>query len=96
MTYLEQLETAKKNNIDCAKLYIAEEVAVIFGREHERFEDVCEAVYNLWLGTDLISINTLVNSVKELLDKEEITIDGVFHHKQDWDDVIEYACYYGC
>jgi len=94
MTYTETLALAKAHNIDIAQLAIAYEVACCYeqGIETPRFEDICRAVYNLWLKTDHIEVNTLVLALQDAIDNEGCTLDDVLSYGESWHMVIELAC----
>ena len=91
MTYRENLELARAQNIDLARLSVAYEVECCCG-EVERFEDICEAVYNLWLKTEHIEINTLVLALEDGIKNQGCTLDDVLAYGESWDMVIDLAC----
>lgn len=94
MTYAENLALAKEHNIDIAMLDIAHEVACCYpkGTKTKRFEDICRAVYNLWLDTYKISINQLVLALKDGIETQDCTLDDVLARGESWDLVIDLAC----
>lgn len=92
MLFAETLALAKSQNINILDLDIAYEVACIFGQEHERYEDICKAVYNLYMKTDRMSINCLACALQQCIDEGEVSLDRVLAWEEDFDYVVEYAC----
>jgi len=94
MTYTENLALARAHNVDIVMLNIAYEVECCYeqGTDTPRFEDICEAVYNLWLKTEHIEINTLVLALKDGIETQGCTLDNVLHYGESWDMVIDLAC----
>jgi len=92
MTFTQTLALAKQHNIDILDLDVAYEVACIFGEEHERYEDICKAVYNLYMKTDRMSINCLACALQQCIDEGEATLDGVLAWEEDFNTVVEWAC----
>lgn len=94
MTYTEQLALARAHNINIAMLTIAYEVECCYeqGTATPRFEDICQAVYNLWLKTEHIEINTLVLALKDGIATQGCTLDDVLAYGESWHMVIELAC----
>ena len=94
MNYTETLALAKAQNIDISKLAIAYEVECCYaeGVKTPRFEDICNAIYNLWLKTEHIEINTLVLALKDGIENQGCTLDDVLAYGESWDMVIDLAC----
>lgn len=90
MNYRETLEFAKANKVDIAKLMIANEVECVF-KSNSRFEDKCQAIYNLWLKTEGITINQLCLALQYGITKGELSLDRVLKYEEDFDEVIELA-----
>ena len=92
MTYLEQIDTAEANNIDAGDLYLAQIVAWNFGKDHPDFERVCSAVKTLWLDTDKAAQDDIAYALKDLLENEEVSLDGVMRKgTEDYKKVRDYA-----
>lgn len=94
MTFSEQLALAKQNNINIAELNIAYEVECSYeeGANTPRFEDICKAVYNLWLKTEGLEVCQLISALKDAIKTQGCTLDGVLAYKDDWNMVIDLAC----
>ena len=94
MTYTEQLALARAHNINIAKLAIAYEVECCYeqGKDTPRFEDICQAVYNLWLKTEHIEVNTLVLALQDGIKTQGCTLDDVLAYGDSYDMVIDLAC----
>lgn len=92
MNYTQTLALAEAHDINICTLIIADEVRCTFGRNHERYEDVCNAVYNLYMKTDRLSVACLTEALSQMLNKYGATLDNVLHYGQDFDEVIELAC----
>jgi len=94
MTYAATLALAKANNIDLGKLNTAEEVAATFGIDHKDYESICLIIYAMWLKCDVsIQVWHLVASLKQLLENKQITLENVLTLGDDYDKVVENACY---
>ena len=94
MTYAETLALAKAHNIDLGKLNTADEVAVTFGTDHPQYEHICTVIYAMLLKCDVsIQVWHLVASLKQLLDNEQIALENVLTLGDDYDKVVENACY---
>lgn len=94
MTFSEQLALAKQNNINIAELNIAYEVECSYeeGVNTPRFEDICKAVYNLWLKTEGLEVCQLISALKDAIKTQGCTLDGVLAYGDDWHMVIDLAC----
>lgn len=94
MTFSEQLALAKQNNINIAELNIAYEVECSYeeGVNTPRFEDICKAVYNLWLKTEGLEVCQLISALKDAIKTQGCTLDGVLTYGDDWHMVIDLAC----
>lgn len=94
MNFAEQIKAAQDSNINIAMLSVAYEVKCVhLLRIHTpRFEDICKAVYNLWLETDHIEINQLVCALKDGIETQDCTLDDVLAYGESWDLVIDLAC----
>ena len=94
MTYTEQLALARAHNINIAKLAIAYEVECCYeqGKDTPRFEDICQAVYNLWLKTEHIEVKTLVLALQDGIKTQGCTLDDVLAYGDSYDMVIDLAC----
>lgn len=94
MTFSEQLALAKQNNINIAELNIAYEVECSYeeGVNTPRFEDICKAVYNLWLKTEGLEVCQLISALKDAIKTQGCTLDGVLDYEDDWNMVIDLAC----
>lgn len=97
MTFKEQLELAKKNNIDISQLAIAYEVECTFDQGSERpdFNELCGAVWLLWFKTENLSIETLTKALKHTLD-DGATLKDVLAYGPGWNKTIERATYEEC
>ena len=94
MNYTETLALAKAQNIDISKLTIAYEVECSYeeGVNTPRFEDICKAVYNLWLKTEGLEVCQLISALKDAIKTQGCTLDGVLAYEDDWNMVIDLAC----
>lgn len=78
MKYIEQLERAKKNNINSTKLFVANDVDTLLKDYSQKldediFEKICAIVYEYYLKIDYSSINDVAKIVCELfMDEQEI------------------------
>ena len=97
MTFKEQLELAKKSNIDISQLTIAHEVDCVFdqGSERQDFDKLCGAIWLLWLKSENLSIETLTKALKHTLDNGA-TLEDVLAYGPGWDKTIERATYEEC
>ena len=91
MNYKQNLECARAHRVDIAKLNVAFEVEDCFGNV-ERFEDICEAVFQMWLHTEKADLYTLTRALKDGIETQDCTLDDVLDYGESWDLVIELAC----
>jgi len=94
MNYTETLKKAKEHNIDIIKLDVAYEVECCYenGTNEPRYEDICKAVYKLYMKTEGLSINQICLALKDGIKNEGCTLDDVLNYGNSWDMVIDLAC----
>lgn len=71
MKYIEQLELAKKEQINITKLFVAYEIDILLGKynkevKEDSFEELCSAVYEYYIKIDYASINDVAKIVCDL------------------------------
>ena len=96
MSFKQTLKLAKAHNISVIELMVADEVAWIFGKKHPRYESICSIVYTMYMKTEGLTVNSLANSLRDLLDKREVKLRNVLGYESDYDTVVENACYMYC
>ena len=87
--YKKIIRIAKENGIDAQDLYVAQEVAWNFGKDYDRFNDICEAVKMIWGKTDHLSYGDICYALYVLTEDERVTIDDVL--KGNYGAVTEFA-----
>ncbi len=86
MKYIEQLQMAKKNNINITKVFIANEIDILLKDyskkiDDETFEKICFIVYENYLKIDYSSINDVAKIVCELFMKEQEIEEEIIREK---------------
>ena len=86
MKYIEQLEFAKKNNINITKLFVANEVDILLKDyrkkiDEEIYEEICFIVYEYYLKIDYTSINDVAKIVCELFMHEQKIEEEIIREK---------------
>lgn len=97
MNFKEQLELAKKNDIDVSQLTIAHEVDCTYDQGSERpdFDKICEAIWLLWLKSEGLSIEDLTEALRQELE-DGTMLEDVLAYGPGWDKTIERATHMGC
>lgn len=86
MKYIEQLKSAKKNNINPTKLFVANEVDILLKDYSKKidgkiFEEICLIVYENYLKIDYSSINDVAKIVCELFIHEQKIEEKIIREK---------------
>lgn len=87
--YKELIELAEENGIDVQDLYIAQEVVWNFGKDCERFNDICEAVKMIWDKSDHLDYDDICYALSHLIEDGRVTIDDVLNG--DYEEVNNFA-----
>ena len=95
MSFKDQLNLAKQHNINVCDLTIANEVASFFNINHPRFEEICMVIQRAYLKHEHLSEHDLCCALSRDLQKGEITLENFLKYGDDYDKVIDDACYVG-
>ena len=87
--YKKIIQLAEEKGIDAQDLYVAQEVAWNFGKDCERFNDICEAVKMIWGKSDHLAYGDICYALYRLIEDDEVTLDDVLNG--DYEEVQDFA-----
>lgn len=87
--YKKLIQLAEEKGIDAQDLYVAQEVVWNFGKDCERFNDVCEAVKMIWNKSDHLAYGDICYALCHLIEEDEVTLDDVLNG--DYEAVNDFA-----
>ena len=92
--YKEQLEKAKKYDIDWVSLYVANEIEVYFeavgiNLNEEEFESVCSFIEDCYLSSEYSGVADCVKAMTDIIENEReenknISIDEIINKTSKW------------
>lgn len=87
--YKKLIQLAEEKGIDAQDLYVAQEVAWNFGKDYDRFNDICEAVKMIWDKSDHLAYGDICYALYRLIEDDKVTLDDVLNG--DYEEVQDFA-----